>query len=139
LELVVDGKRLYIAHGDTVDTQNARYLALRRFLRSGFIYRLQRMVPLSLLFAVARISSGMSREMIVSAQDRIVKKMRTFAGERFAEGFDAVILGHSHAEILSREMKDGKPRVFAAIGDWITLYTYLDFDHGAFSLKRFDG
>ncbi len=138
MELVMDGMRFYVAHGDMVDRDNVKYLALRKFLRSGLIYRLQRIVPMSLLFAVARTSSGMSREMIVSAQDRMAEKMRQFAEVKFTEGFDAVILGHSHAEALSREMRDGKPRVFAAIGDWITLFTYLDCDNGNFSLKRFN-
>ncbi|MHB8828184.1 MAG: UDP-2,3-diacylglucosamine diphosphatase [Syntrophales bacterium] len=138
LELVIDDLRVFVSHGDTVDRENKRYLALRKFFRSSFTYRLQRMVPLSLLFAIARASSGMSRGMTVSAQQQIVEKMRIFAEERFGEGFDAVILGHSHAETLKQEQANGKQRIFATLGDWIELSTCLVCENGRFSFRRFD-
>jgi len=138
LELSMDELRVFVSHGDTVDRENSRYLALRRFFRSSFTYRLQRIVPLSLLFTIARASSGLSRGMTVSAQERIVAKMRLFAEEKFREGFDAVILGHSHAEILRQEQNGGEKRTFATLGDWITRYTYLVCENGRFSLKHFD-
>jgi len=138
LELAIDGLRVFVAHGDTVDRENRRYLALRGFFRSAFTYRLQQIVPLSLLFAIARLSSGLSRGITVSAQEQIVGKMRLFAEERFREGFEAVILGHSHAETLRQEKENGKQRIFATLGDWITLSTYLICEDGRFSLERFD-
>jgi len=139
MELLLDGLRVYVSHGDTVDRRNRGYLALRRFLRSSFLYRLQKAVPLSLLFSIARASSGISREMAAGAQKRIVDTMGLFAGEKFEDGFDAVILGHSHAESLRQETGgDGKTRIFATLGDWIGRYTYLEYDSGRFSMKHFD-
>jgi len=138
LELTIDGLRVFVAHGDTVDRENRRYLALRRFFRSSSLYRLQKILPLALLFAIARASSGLSRGMTIRAQEQIVEKMRLFAEGKFTDGFDAVILGHSHAETLKEETEKGERRIFATLGDWITLSTYLLCENGRFSLKRFD-
>lgn len=139
VELLLDGLRVYVAHGDRADVENKRYLALRAFLRSSFIYRIQRIVPLGLLFAIARASSGMSREMAAGAQAAIVGKMVAFADKKHAEGIQAVILGHSHAEMLHKTGENGKEQIFAALGDWITRCTYLEYEQGVFSLKRFSG
>jgi UDP-2,3-diacylglucosamine hydrolase len=139
MELLLDGLRIYVSHGDTVDRENRRYLALRRFLRSAFVYRLQKAAPLSLLFSIARASSGISREMAAADQTKLVNTMGLFAGEKFDEGFDAIILGHSHAELLNKTRKNGQQRIFATLGDWITRYTYLEYEQGVFSLKRFSG
>ncbi len=139
VELLLDGLKIYVSHGDTVDEENRKYLALRAFLRSSFIYRLQRIVPLGLLFAIARVSSGMSREMAAGPQEKIVQKMAVFADKKHAEGINAVILGHSHAELLNKTGKNGKQQIFAALGDWITRYSYLEYEKGVFSLKRFSG
>jgi len=138
LKLLIDDQRVFVSHGDTVDDENKRYLALRKFFRSSFTYRLQRVIPLRLLFAIARFSSGVSRGITVSAQRQIVEKMRLFAEERFREGFDAVILGHSHAEILEQEQKNGRQRTFAALGDWIEFSTCLVCENGRFFFRRLD-
>jgi UDP-2,3-diacylglucosamine hydrolase len=138
LDLAIDNLKVFISHGDTVDRNNGRYLALRRFLRSSFTYRLQRIIPLSLLFAIARNSSRMSRGMTFSAQQKMVETMRLFAEEKFREGFDAVILGHCHAQSLTQEEGGGKQRIFATLGDWINLYSYLVYENGRFSLHQFD-
>jgi UDP-2,3-diacylglucosamine hydrolase len=138
LELWIDDLRVFVAHGDTVDIKNSRYLALRKFLRSPFAYRMQRIVPLSLLFAIARASSGMSREMVISHQGQLVETMRLFADDKFGEGYDAVILGHCHAGTVNQKELNGKRRTFATLGDWMTLYTYLACEDGRFSLNNFD-
>lgn len=139
VELLLDGLRIYVAHGDRVDEENRRYLALRAFLRSSFVYRIQRIIPLGILFAIARISSGMSREMAAGAQKAIVEKMVAFADKKHTEGIHAVILGHSHSELLNETGECGQKRIFAALGDWITRCTYLEYEQGVFSLKRFSG
>jgi UDP-2,3-diacylglucosamine pyrophosphatase LpxH len=64
--------------------------------------------------------------------------MRLFADDKFMEGYDAVILGHSHAETLSQQELNGRMRTFATLGDWMTFYTYLAYEDGRFFLNNFD-
>lgn len=131
-----DGKKLLIGHGDLVDRSNVRYLRLRAFLRSRFLYRLQRLMPLSILWRIARRSSSMSNELMGGAEDHIYEKMREFADKCFREGFDAVILGHCHKAQLTETVVDGKPRVFATLGDWLRHYSYLHYVGGEFILAK---
>ncbi len=134
-DFAVDGRRVLVSHGDTVDRGNRKYLALRGFLRSPFGYRLQRLLPLRLLWRLARLSSRMSKEMAGESADRLVEVMHRFARGKFQEGYDAVILGHCHKPFLSEELCDGRRTTFATLGDWITHDSYLLYDDGRFTLN----
>jgi UDP-2,3-diacylglucosamine hydrolase len=137
VELDLNGLRTLVSHGDTVDWENRRYLALRRFLRSPFSYRLQRLLPLRFLWRLARFSSEMSQGMSRDAQERLVEVMYRFAVEKYRKGLDAVILGHCHQAILREERIGGRLRTFALLGDWLIHHSYLIYDNGRFSLNRF--
>jgi UDP-2,3-diacylglucosamine hydrolase len=129
-----DGRRLFIAHGDLIDRTNIQYLRLRKILRSPFIYHLQRALPLSLLWGIARWSSSMSKEIMGGAEEKIARTMGEFAQDRFTEGYDAVILGHCHRPGLEVTTLGGKPRMFVTLGDWLRHHTYLYYNEGRFEL-----
>ena len=131
-----EGKKLLIGHGDLVDRSNLRYLRLRALMRSRFLYHLQRLLPLSMLWGIARWSSSMSKELMAGAEDHIYGKMRQFADERFREGFDAVILGHCHKAQMDETVVDGTARVFVTLGDWLRHYSYLHYVGGEFILAK---
>jgi len=133
----IDGCRILVSHGDTVDRENRKYLALRGFLRSPFVYRLQRLLPLRLLWWVASLSSRMSKEMSRASAERLVGIMHLFARGKFQEGYDAVILGHCHKPFLSEESCYGRRKTFATLGDWNTCNSYLLYDDGCFTLNYF--
>lgn len=135
-ELEIDGLRVLVSHGDTVDRGNRKYLALRRLLRSRFARALQRLLPLKLLWRLARLSSAMSKKMSGESQDRLAEIMHRFALGKFQEGYDAVILGHCHKPILREALYNGRPKTFATLGDWMANDSYLSYDDGRFSLNR---
>jgi UDP-2,3-diacylglucosamine hydrolase len=136
-EFEIDGLRVLVSHGDTVDRGNRKYLALRKFLRSRYARVFQRRLPLKLLWRLARFSSEMSKEMSGESQDRLAEVMRRFALGKFQEGYDAVILGHCHKPILHEAIYDGRPKTFVTLGDWNTGDSYLACNDGRFSLNRF--
>ncbi len=76
--LIIDGLRILVSHGDTVDRGNRKYLALRGFLRSPFACRLQQLLPLVFLWRLARLSSEMSKEMSRESADRLAELMHRF-------------------------------------------------------------
>jgi UDP-2,3-diacylglucosamine hydrolase len=133
----LDGLRVLVSHGDTLDRENRHYLALRQFLRSPFSFRMQRVLPLTFLWWIARISSGMSKSLSGSAQDRLAERMYRFSLDKFQEGYDAVILGHCHKPIIRKVAQAGGPRTFATLGDWMTHGSYLLYDNGCFMMNRF--
>lgn len=132
------GKKLYVAHGDLIDKSNRAYLRLRRFLRSSFVFSLQRLMPLPLLWTVARWSSAASLGARGEGDGGMYEKMERFALERFQEGYDAVVLGHSHAACLKAFEVQGRQRHFAALGDWVQHMTYLYYNEGHFFLRQWE-
>jgi UDP-2,3-diacylglucosamine hydrolase len=136
-EIDLDGLRILVSHGDTVDRENRRYLALRRFLHSPFSFRLQRVLPLAFLWRIARISSEMSKGISGGAQDRLAEVMYRFSLDKFEEGYDAVILGHCHKPLIREVQCGGRLRTFATLGDLITHDSYLLYENGRFTLNRF--
>ena len=136
-EFNFDGLRILVSHGDTVDRGNRKYLALRGFLRGSFARLLQRLLPLALLWRLARLSSEMSKEMSGESQDRLAEVMYRFSLEKFHEGYDAVILGHCHKPLLRETLSGDRKKTFVTLGDWITHDSYLLFDEGRFTLQRF--
>jgi len=131
-----DGKKFLIGHGDLVDRTNIHYLRLRRMMRSRPFFHLQRLLPLSILWGLARWSSSMSKGLMDGAEDRIYEKMRQFAAERFRDGFDAVILGHCHKVQMEETTVNGTRKVFVTLGDWLRHYSYLHYTGGEFILAK---
>jgi UDP-2,3-diacylglucosamine hydrolase len=130
----LEGRKTLVAHGDLVDRENRGYLLLRKILRSGLFYRAQRSIHPRVLWTLARISSSMSRELYPQKEEELVRKMLAYAMDRFKEGFDSVILGHSHKPLLKEfVLADGR-KTFATLGDWMRHNSYLSYQDGAFRL-----
>ncbi len=136
--LNLEGCRVLISHGDTVDSRNKRYLLLRSFLRSSFFYKLQKSLPIPFLWRIAQICSCLSKEMTVESADTMARKMRRFAQRKFKDGFDAVILGHSHKHLLEvTEVSNGVTKTLVLLGDWEQHSSYLCYEDGNFNLTNF--
>ena len=137
-EFMLDGRRSFVSHGDTVDGNNRRYLALRRLLRSSLAYRLQRSLPLQWLWGIARFSSKVSKDRSGDGgAARLSGVMHGFAVEKYHEGFDAVIFGHCHLPSFREEQIGNRTKIFATLGDWITHHNYLLYEDGRFTMHRF--
>lgn len=138
VEFTLDDRRCLVSHGDTVDRNNRRYLALRKVLRSPFAYRIQRALPLGWMWEIARFSSKVSKDRNGRVGDGLlIETMRRYAAEKCKEGFDAVILGHCHTPSFREEEVCGRRTAFATLGDWGAHQNYLICEEGRFSMRRF--
>jgi UDP-2,3-diacylglucosamine hydrolase len=137
--LQLDGKQVYIAHGDLVDETDRGYRLLRRVLRSRIFFGLQRLLPLPLLWRLARLSSDASKEYLAKPQEGLAAKMEAFALAKFDEGIDAVILGHCHLPALRTHSVGDRQRQFVLLGDWLNHRSYLVMDSGGFDLGCYGG
>ena len=136
-EFDFEGLRVLASHGDTVDTGDLNYMALRRFLRNPRTRRLEQRLPRSFIWGLARLWSRMSREARGNSREAMLEAMNRYALEKIREGYDAVVLGHSHQPSLRRMWSGGRQGTFATLGDWTTQGSYLLFDDGRFTLKCF--
>ena len=134
----VDDLHFLVSHGDTVDQSNTGHMMLRNFLRSRFASTLQQFIPVPVLWEMARTSSTISRNMSPGQEEAIKEKMLIFAMKKFEEGYDAVILGHAHKPFLKNDIvMEGRRKTFAALGDWISYFSYLCYEDGRFDLKYY--
>ncbi len=135
--LEIEGKKIYVAHGDLVDKTDRGYRFLRRMLRSRPFYGLQRILPLPLLWRLARLSSETSKEYLAKPQVGLASRMETFAQAKFQNDIDAVILGHCHLPILRKRDVGDRLHYFILLGDWLAHRSYVVLEEGRFELRYY--
>jgi UDP-2,3-diacylglucosamine hydrolase len=133
----LDNLNVLIAHGDTADRKNFKYILLRKFLRSRAFYNFQRFIPASIRWKLAGLTSTASKEMTMEDGDALVKKLADFAQAKFQEDYDAVILGHCHVPSLNNYTVAGKKKTFVTLGDWISHYSFLYYEDDNFYLRYY--
>ncbi|HBQ20307.1 MAG: hypothetical protein A2Z91_05710 [Deltaproteobacteria bacterium GWA2_38_16] len=129
--------KIYMAHGDEVNRKDYGYLFLRWFLRACFTKALVKFLPPSWIWKLSQRSSHVSRN-YRSANPKAIQLFRDFARQKLeTENMDVVILGHTHHPDQQEFMVQGKKKFYFNTGDWISHFTYLEYDQGIFSLKKF--
>lgn len=131
--LQLDGKRVYIAHGDLINPADRGYRLLRWVLRCGLSRRLLPLVPADWAWQIALWASVQSGRRKQRQDYRPPEKLIVqFARDRFSEGYDAVLIGHFHVP-LYRQFDD---KVLICLGDWIQQDSYAVFEKGVFVLQQ---
>jgi UDP-2,3-diacylglucosamine hydrolase len=136
--LEMEGKRIYLSHGDQINRSDYGHRLFRFLLHNRMTGRI---IPLVPPFVASCIAERLGR---VSRKNHDMRRrkwdypsiMRRFAAERFREGCDAVIIGHFHMPLFEKS-SDGAERTLISLGDWITHFTYGEWEEGEFSLKRY--
>jgi UDP-2,3-diacylglucosamine hydrolase len=133
-EIELDGRRVYLAHGDLVDPGDRGYRLLRGLLRSRALRWLMAVAPPDLTWAVSRWASRRSQQGRATRPPRSPEALlEAHARRRLAAGCEAVVTGHFHTPLL----KEIEGRTLVALGDWITQYSYAIWEDGRFELKRY--
>ncbi|MFO7568346.1 MAG: UDP-2,3-diacylglucosamine diphosphatase [Smithellaceae bacterium] len=133
----LDQTRALLSHGDTADAGDAVYIAFRKLLRSRAFYHIQKLIPSSLRWAIANLTSKASKEINDDNSEYLVDKMISFATEKLRTEYDAVIMGHCHKPVLRIFEVDGKKKTFVTLGDWINHYSYLYYENRKFYLSYY--
>ena len=131
LPVALQGRRLWLHHGDGLVGGDLGYKILKRILRSPISIRLYQGLHPDLGLPIANrfsLASRHSRDARRLDGDRL---WREIAQPRFAEGYDAVLVGHLHHAYERRE--DGK--AFFVLGDWIDQFTYVALEGGELTLR----
>ncbi len=136
--LTLDGKQVFLCHGDQINHRDYSYRLLRVMLHNRFSRILIPLVPVALTSFIAnrmsRQSSGKHhfRKMKWNYPDII----RRFAFDKFGQGCDVVVAGHFHMPFLETSGPNGE-KTLLSLGDWITQYSYGEWLDGGLSLKTF--
>jgi UDP-2,3-diacylglucosamine hydrolase len=134
-EANLQGKRVYLHHGDGLAKNDLGYRMIKPLLRNRWSIRAYRLLHPDLGVWLAQGSSKTSRA-YTSSKDygNEEEGMLAFAREKILEGMDIVIMGHRH-----------KPRImpvgtgtYVNLGDWIHFFTYGEMVGGQMSLNTWN-
>lgn len=141
IEVNHQGKRIFLAHGDGLAKGDLGYRILKRILRNRVNIFLYRQLPPDISYPLAKFVAGKSRTQADRKEASYLEDYRNFAQEKIKQGFDAVILAHTHIptlENLRANSTDSAERgVYLNIGDWFKHFTYGKLMEGKFSLEKF--
>lgn len=134
-EMELDGKQLFLAHGDRIyPTLGHRLVA--SILRSRLAYLVITLLGARSVTSIARRWSAVSRRRNMKRSPVVIARLRAFAERKISEGFDVVILAHTHlAEAITIKGK-GRVGYYFNVGDWIKDFSYLRYNaRQGFSLR----
>lgn len=134
-EITIDGKRLFICHGDLINRSDYGFLCLKFIFCNPLTRVLAKILPASVPAFIAKSLGKHSKEKHKAAEARwdYMQLVRKFAAARFAEGFDTVVTAHYHRPLL--EQSGGK--TLLALGDWISQFSYGEWIDGELTLKTY--
>jgi UDP-2,3-diacylglucosamine hydrolase len=123
-------RRIWLHHGDGLVGGDFGYRALKRVIRHPVSIGLYRLLHPDIGFPLAHWCARVSRRSRQARPPAPERLWREIAAPRFAEGFDAVVVGHFHRAYERREAG----RAFFVLGDWIDQFTYVTLQGGDFRL-----
>ena len=133
LEVIHQEKRIFITHGDGLAKKDLGYRILKKILRNRVNIFLYRQIPPDVSYPLAKFVARRSRKSVEKRDSSHLQEYESFAAEKISQGFDAVVLGHTHVPVL-RDSGDG---VYLNLGDWFKHFTYVKLQEGKFCLETY--
>lgn len=123
LQIELNGKRFFIAHGDGLIKKDIGYKILKKILRNKFFQKLYTWIHPDIGIKIASHSSKASRDYTAKKYYGEEDGLLETAKQKINNGFDFVIFGHSH---ISAEVNyaDGK---YINLGTWLDKPCYGKF------------
>ena len=123
----VEGDRWFVTHGDLVAAEGLRYGTYRKLIRNPVTYGLIHLLGPRLVLKVAGRLGQISHRIYHTPEAYDARRYTIYVKGKFAEGFDAVIMGHTHrAGIITYHVGD-KKRYYVNCGDVKKSETYVTF------------
>jgi len=140
IELSVNGKNILVGHGDGLGPGDKQYKVLKKVFTNPFAQWLFRWLHPDLGVRLAKAWSGHSRI------SNVEKNENHFLGEdewlwqyckeiETRKHHDYYVFGHRH---LPLELEVGTNATYFNLGEWVSQYTYLEFDGLEAKLMEFE-
>jgi UDP-2,3-diacylglucosamine hydrolase len=131
----LDGKKVFLAHGDLANPNDLGYRRLRKLFRSSLVRILIRTLPNFLLLRIGARAGYESKKNYRGERARWPARevLIPYAEAILATGQQAVVTGHFH-QPFHEKLGDGE---LIALGDWITQFSYAIYEDHAFTLTSY--
>lgn len=134
LTLDIDGKRTFVSHGDEVGSPY-----LRKLLKSRFTLSLMDLFGPELTWKIAMFCRIFLSKRKKAYEETVRERFRRYAEKKLSEGYDAVVLAHSHIPDLCRFDADGKVKTYLNAGDLCECLSYGEYTTaGGFAVRTYD-
>lgn len=130
----LQGKRIYLRHGDGILRFDYGYRFWRALLRNRVNQALYKLLHPNIGVPLATFFSGSSRyfnatRLTQKRKKEYIQVARTYLNQ----GNDIVIFGHTHAP----KLYDFNGKFYCNTGDWIKQYSYAKLEAGQLTLWRY--
>lgn len=131
----LQGRLVYVAHGDGLGPGDTGYKILRRVLRHRAAIAAYRLLHPDLGIPLASLASRASATKPKLPPEILVPRVvRDIVRPEFERGASAMIMGHLHYPVHLAE----HGRDYLLLGDWIEEMTFARMDQGEFGLYRWN-
>jgi UDP-2,3-diacylglucosamine hydrolase len=131
----IQSRQVFIFHGDGISKQDTGYRILKKIFRSPANIFLYRLLHPDLGIPFARLMAHGSRKHTSGRFFDDEADYLDYAKEKFDQGFDYVIVGHSHKPLWKQVGKN----CLLNLGDWIHSFSYGKLEGGNLSLNFWNG
>ena len=126
----LQSKRIYFFHGDGISKKDTGYRILKKIFRNPVNVFLYRLLHPDLGIPLAKFMAMGSRKHTAGKDFGDADDYLNFAVSKFEQGFDCVIIGHSHKPLL----KIIGSNTYINLGDWIQNFSYGKLENGNLTL-----
>jgi len=123
IDLSLNGKKFFLAHGDGMVKNDRGYKILKKILRNNFLQRIYSLVHPDLGIKIASATSKTSRDYTANKNYGSLDGLYETAKSKIDSGYDYVIFGHSH----NRSLKSYKEGFYVNLGSWLDKPCYGKF------------
>jgi len=130
----LQGKKVYLYHGDGLIRRDVGYRILKKILRNPFNQKLYKFLHPDIGVPLGSLCSGSSRKVTSHfITEDVLQEYRDHARRYLNAGNDIVMFGHTHRP----EIRHWDGKTFCNTGEWIKQYTYAKLENGVLSLWRY--
>lgn len=131
----IDGKKIFVSHGDLYTSNDVRYRVFRKIIRTKVVKFLFEILHPNIGLEIGRKLSRSSRYRKISGQIKSQKEngLHLKANELF-EDHDFVVFGHTH----NPQYKPNGKKVYINTGDWLKHKSYAEIKNGNINLRYFN-
>ncbi len=136
-EILLDGRRLCLTHGDLLCTRDEAYHRMRRFLRSRLARALMGLLPLPVAL---RLAGGLRWASVMEVARKTHYELTLdFAEARrwAARGYDAIVCGHVHRGERYRLALPDRSADLVVLPGWDVVPGYAEWTEGEVRLRSF--
>lgn len=131
LEITLDEKRFYIAHGDGLVANDFGYLVLKKVLRNKYTQLMYSFLHPDFGIWLASKSSQTSRDYTATKDYGETDSLFEVAKKKIQSGYDCVVFGHSHR----RRIENVGKGTYLNLGSWLEAPCFGKYENNELTIE----